>query len=139
MAKNMTAEQIQASFKTLEEHGLANAEINYSEFLAAAMLKRVNIDEERLELAFETLDTEGTGYVDVAALRQSLGAEQSDELLEGMIAELDTNHDGKIDYNEFLTYWKSLERAEKLTPLQRFAMSVKKVRAVNAFRLPGSS
>lgn len=103
------------------------------------MLKRVNIDEERLELAFETLDTEGSGYVDIAALRQSLGAEQSDALLEDMIAELDTNHDGRIDYKEFLSYWKSLERAEKLTPLQRFAMSVKKVRAVNAFRLPGSN
>lgn len=135
LSRNQTAEQIESSFKALEEAGLAGSEINYSEFLAAAMLKRININEERLHLAFETLDAEGTGFVDVEALRSSLGTEQSEELLEGMIAELDTNKDGKIDYKEFLNYWKSLERAEKLTPLQRFAVSVKKVKAINAFKI----
>ena len=111
------------------------SEINYSEFLAAAMLKRIIINEERLQLAFEKLDGDGCGYVDVKALRLSLGTEKSAELLEDMISELDTNKDGRIDYSEFLTYWRSLERTEKLTPLQRFAMSVKKVKAVNAFKL----
>jgi calcium-dependent protein kinase len=121
------------SFK-VEDGEDGSIELNYSDFLAAAMLKRVNIDEDRLVMAFETLDSEGTGFVDVEALRSSLGAEQSDHILEDMIAELDSNNDGKIDYKEFLAYWKSIERAEKLTPLQRFAMSVKKVKAVNAFK-----
>jgi calcium-dependent protein kinase len=131
---NQTAGDIEVSFKALEEAGLADSDINYSEFLAAAMLKRININEERLELAFETLDSEGSGFVDVSALRTSLGTEQSVELLDDLLAELDTNNDGKIDYKEFLAYWKSLERAEKLTPLQRFAMSVKKVKAINGFK-----
>jgi calcium-dependent protein kinase len=39
----------------------SNAEINYIEFLAAAMCKRISIDEERLVLAFETLDIDSKG------------------------------------------------------------------------------
>jgi Ca2+-binding EF-hand superfamily protein len=131
---NQTEAQIQQSFRAIDASGLGGSEINYSDFLAAAMLKRVSINEDRLELAFETLDADGTGFVDVAALRTSLGTEQSDELLDGVLSELDSNHDGKIDYSEFLNYWRSVERVEKHTPLQRFAVSANKIRAINAFR-----
>jgi hypothetical protein len=38
-----------------------SAEINYNEFVAAAMCRRITIDEEKLMLAFETLDVDNTG------------------------------------------------------------------------------
>ena len=38
-----------------------SAEINYNEFVAAAMCRRITIDEEKLMLAFETLDLDNTG------------------------------------------------------------------------------
>jgi calcium-dependent protein kinase len=53
--------------------------INYIEFLAAAMCKRIAIDDERLVLAFETLDVESKGYLDADAIRRAMGAGISDQ------------------------------------------------------------
>jgi Ca2+-binding EF-hand superfamily protein len=56
-----------------------DAKINYIEFLAAAMCKRITIDEERLVLAFETLDVESKGFLDADAIRRAMGAGISDQ------------------------------------------------------------
>lgn len=129
MRKNVRQDKIDTIFQSISASGLGEAEINYSDFLAAAMLKRITINEEKLELAFESLDLDGSGFIDIAELRNSLGADQSDELIDDVLKELDSNHDGKVDYREFLKYWKSLERAERVSPLKRFAMTVKKTMA----------
>lgn len=123
--KNVAQDEIDSIFKTISDSGSGDSEINYSDFLAAAMLKRISIDEDRLRRAFEMLDVEGSGLVDVASLRDSLGADQSDELIGDVLKELDSNGDGKVDYREFIKYWKNLERSEKLSPLKRFSISVK--------------
>lgn len=90
--KSVGQDKIDSIFKAIKEAGLEDSEINYSDFLAAAMLKRISIDEDRLLLAFETLDAEGSGFVDITALRESLGTDQSEELIGDMLKELD----GKI-------------------------------------------
>lgn len=128
--KHVKQDKIDSIFRTISEAGLDSPDLNYSDFLASAMLKRVSIDEYRLHHVFESLDPDGTGLVDVAALRDSLGADDSKDLVDDMLKEIDTNYDGKIDYREFLRYWKSLERAEKLSPLQKFAMTVKKTMSI---------
>ena len=48
--------------------------IDYSEFIAAAMQKRVYLDEERLHDAFHRLDVEGTGFLTKEGLTKILGA-----------------------------------------------------------------
>ena len=71
-------------------------ELNYSEFCAAALLKRLTIDEERLELAFETLDREKTGYLTPETIKQVLGQDGvSEQIIVDVLMELDFNKDGK--------------------------------------------
>ena len=41
-----------------------SAEINYNEFVAAAMCRRITIDEEKLMLTFESLDLDNTGMLE---------------------------------------------------------------------------
>ncbi len=78
----------------LQEHGVAEAEImaifknidtdhsgaiDYSEFIAAAMQKRIYLDEERLYDAFHRLDTEGSGFLTQAGLEKVLGGSYSSD------------------------------------------------------------
>lgn len=53
--------------------------IDYSEFIAAAMQKRIYLDEERLHDAFHRLDVEGTGFLTVEGLTKILGGSFSPE------------------------------------------------------------
>ena len=39
------------------------------------MCSRIEIDEERLTLAFETLDSEHTGYLDASSIRRAVGTD----------------------------------------------------------------
>lgn len=85
-----------------------SAEINYNEFIAAAMCKRVTIDEEKLVLAFESMDTDCSGYLTREAIEKGVGQMLSPNELDEMMLEVDTNRDGRIDYAEFLVFWRQL-------------------------------
>lgn len=102
-------------------------EINYNEFIAAAMCRRIEIDEERLMLAFETLDSNGSGYLDADCIRRALGGEWSNDEIENMMIEADFDGDGRIDYMEFMKFWRNLNLTQNLTPIQRFSKAVRRV------------
>ncbi|KAK3611439.1 hypothetical protein CHS0354_027164 [Potamilus streckersoni] len=63
-------------------------------------------DEEReLREAFRVFDKTGCGYIcasDVRAILQCMGEDLSEEEIEEMIAEVDIDGDGRIDFNEFI-------------------------------------
>ena len=53
--------------------GISSNEIlNYNEFVAAAMCKRISVDEERLHIAFELLDTQSSGHISMQSIRNVL-------------------------------------------------------------------
>ena len=83
-------------------------EINYNEFIAAAMCKRVTIDEEKLVIAFEAMDTACTGYLTRESIENGVGQMMSPAEIDAMMDEVDANKDGKIDYAEFLVFWRKL-------------------------------
>lgn len=119
-------------------HHCCCVEINYSDFLAAAMIKRIDVAEERLILAFERLDPHGQGFIDIARLKEVLQSVMGDdESIAEMFTELDCNRDGKIDYIDFLGYWNSLVRSENRTSKEKLKSGiqqvVKRVRVLGAF------
>eukprot|EP00604_Paraphysomonas_vestita_P003234 CAMPEP_0174821462 /NCGR_PEP_ID=MMETSP1107-20130205/8403_1 /TAXON_ID=36770 /ORGANISM="Paraphysomonas vestita, Strain GFlagA" /LENGTH=429 /DNA_ID=CAMNT_0016038525 /DNA_START=1230 /DNA_END=2522 /DNA_ORIENTATION=+ len=118
-------EHIENLFHSVDVDG--SAEINYNEFVAAAMSKRITIDEERLMLAFETLDLDNTGFLTKDTIRKALGEHMTEDELNEMVQEIDLNGDGQIDYMEFVKYWRETMIASKLTPLQKFFKGVKKI------------
>lgn len=80
--------------------------VHYMEFLAAAIEGRGAIDEERLAEAFDRIDTDDSGYITIRDLRDFLGKDLPQSLLERMIDEADVNDDRKVSYNEFLGLWE---------------------------------
>jgi calcium-dependent protein kinase len=80
-------------------------EINYSEFLAATVMKTKVVTDSNLKLAFHHFDVDNTGYITAANLAQAFkrqGKNYSDEDVEAMIGQVEhCNTKGKVTYSEF--------------------------------------
>merc|ERR1712232_1276749 len=84
-------------------------EIQYSEFLAAALLGHVKVHEGVLRKTFARFDSDGNGYIDAEELEEVLGSSFSTEEIQELIEEADTDANGKLDYEEFLAYFHKPE------------------------------
>ncbi|KAJ5194965.1 uncharacterized protein N7498_008403 [Penicillium cinerascens] len=65
--------------------------------------------DERVARLWETLDTRKEGHVDLSGLKKGLKKidhplKNADDLLRSILFEVDTNHDGQIDYAEFRAF-----------------------------------
>ncbi|KAF4520486.1 troponin C [Ephemera danica] len=61
--------------------------------------------QEELKEAFRLYDREGNGYITTATLREILAAlddKLNNEDLDGIIAEIDTDGSGTVDFDEFM-------------------------------------
>ena len=105
----------------------SDMEINYNDFVAAAMVKRISIDEERLHLAFEKLDMDNTGYLDYDSIKKAVGAGIDDAEIHEMLTSIDEDGDGKIDYKEFMHFWKKMMVQQKVKPVKRLQSVAKKL------------
>ena len=106
---------------------LSDETLNYNEFVAAAMCKRISIDEERLNVAFELFDTERIGHVSASNIRDILGDDVAEDVVEEIFTEMDCRSGDIIEYSEFLEYWRKVMIKNHVTPLQRLCKAVKKV------------
>ncbi|XP_033763698.1 calmodulin-A-like [Pecten maximus] len=84
-----------------------NGTIDFPEFLSmmARQVRDGNEDEELVE-AFRVFDKDGNGFISASELRHvmlSLGEKLTDEEVDEMIKEADSNGDEQIDYNEFVS------------------------------------
>ena len=71
---------------------------------------RETTQEEELKARFQMFDRDGNGLIDRDELKtvmQELGEKLSEEDIDEMIEEADTNNDGFIDYEEFARYMSS--------------------------------
>ena len=59
--------------------------ISYTEFLAATLSKRMYLNKERLESAFETLDVDNSGVITGDNLRDVLGDDFTQDRVEQML------------------------------------------------------
>jgi calcium-dependent protein kinase len=89
--------------KLMDTNG--NGVIDYTEFIAACMGSYGYVKENQLKNAFEYFDKDGSGKITLEELKECLC---NDDLMldEGsitqIIAEVDRDNDGAIDYNEFI-------------------------------------
>lgn len=86
-----------------------NGCIDYTEFVTATMSRQQLLNRERLELAFRAFDADDSGSISAAELKQMLGKSMKgdDTMWAELIAEVDVNNDGEIDFEEFVAMMTS--------------------------------
>ena len=80
-----------------------NGYLDYLEFITAAMNWRRELCESQLQSAFQAFDADGNGKITIQELKSMfIGNEDKDESVwVEMMDEVDRNHDGEIDLEEF--------------------------------------
>ena len=78
-----------------------NGVIMYTEFLAASLEAQGRIEERRVKEAFDVLDVDNTGFISAADLKQIVGANCSDKIIDEIVRGADIDGDGQISYDEF--------------------------------------
>jgi len=86
-----------------------NGTIDYAEFISATMhLNRLEKEDHILK-AFEYFDKDHSGYITVDELEEALKKYDmgDDKTIKEIIAEVDTDHDGRINYQEFVAMMRN--------------------------------
>ncbi|PAN17883.1 hypothetical protein PAHAL_3G161300 [Panicum hallii] len=86
-----------------------NGTIDYVEFISATMHMNRLEKEDHIYKAFEYFDKDHSGHITVDELEEALKKyDMGDEAtIKEIIAEVDTDHDGRIDYQEFVAMMKN--------------------------------
>jgi len=92
-------------------------EIEYSEFLAAALVGRVKAHGEVLRRTFARFDRDGSGLISSHELRAVLGDSFEGADIEELMREVDTSGDGMIDYEEFIAGADSPKRVARTSSM----------------------
>ncbi|XP_057515166.1 calcium-dependent protein kinase 8-like [Amaranthus tricolor] len=86
--------------------------LNYSEFLAVSIHIKKMANDEHLHRAFSFFDKNKTGFIEVDELREALNDEgdevsNTEEVINAIMHDVDTDKDGRISYDEFSTMMKA--------------------------------
>ena len=90
---------VQAIFNGVDVDG--SGSLSLTDFLAASMNRR-DLDERRLRLAFDRLDYDHSGFIDVTDLELTVGTAVEAHNLPAEIARWDTSGKGSVSFPEFL-------------------------------------
>ena len=86
-----------------------DGKIDYSEFIAAACEKSLMLTSTNLQNVFNVMDLNGDGTLTKEELMQMFGGgERNEKIWDEIIATVDLNKDGKIQYEEFEMAMKRL-------------------------------
>ena len=64
------------------------------------------MEEERISEAFQSIDRDGSGYIDKDKLKEVLGETCTAEQVDDIIKAADKNNDGRISYDEFFDVFR---------------------------------
>lgn len=83
-----------------------SGQIQYTEFLAATLEARGYLEEERIAEAFQSIDRDGSGFIDKDELKIVLGESCTAEQIDDIVRAADKNNDGRISYEEFFDVFR---------------------------------
>ena len=93
-------------FKSIDTDNSGN--IEYTEFISACIEKNIYLNEEKLKDAFKLFDADGSGKISRAEIEKVLHIGKHSKEIDEIMSKHDTNKDGEIDFQEFLTMMKEL-------------------------------
>jgi len=95
---------LQAILEEVDSDG--SGVIDYTEFLAATLDKKVYMERDVCWQAFRIFDRDGNGKIDKSEMGAVLGDDGVKNTMKGdlekMMSEIDKNGDGEIDFEEFM-------------------------------------
>lgn len=77
--------------------------LNHNEYVAAAMLGRINIDYNRMLVVFHKLDHNDEGFINTVKLRKVLGDDINESALRSMTRIDNSDADGNISLDQFIS------------------------------------
>lgn len=100
------------ALRLVEEHDVqGTGTIGRDDFVTILTAKYASRDpHEELRKAFELFDADSTGRISIRNMRaiaRELGESLTDDEMQAMIDEFDTDHDGEISFNDFARIMKS--------------------------------
>ena len=110
--KSKTLEQdVEEIYKNLDMDN--NGYIGYEEFVRAAVSKEYFVKDNVLRFAFRYLDKDNSGEISYDEIKQLFiksinDKDKVDEILKGIIKEVDINNDEKINFDEFSIVMKKM-------------------------------
>ena len=93
-------------FKSIDTDNSGN--IEYTEFISACIEKNVYLNEEKLKDAFKLFDADNSGKISRAEIERVLHMSKHSKEIDTIMDKHDTNKDGEIDFQEFLSMMKEL-------------------------------
>ena len=104
----ITKEEVDQIFSKIDYDN--NGTISFDEFLKAAIDKPKLLTEEKLKAAFALFDINGDGDIEAKELQEVMGENNDieDNMWAKMIAEVDLDGNGVIDFEEFKEMMKKL-------------------------------
>ncbi|XP_063900461.1 calmodulin-A-like [Zophobas morio] len=104
LGHNATTDELQDIINEVDTDG--NGTIDFPEFIEMMSKKLRDYEtEDEISAAFRVFDEDGNGLISTEELRHVmtvLGEKLTDDEIDEIIKEADTNGDGHIDYNEFV-------------------------------------
>jgi len=85
--------------------------IDYTEFLASTMQRKVAFKADKLADAFKAFDKDNSGKISVGEIHSVLNLTDKDEKdkIKDIVDKYDINHDGEIDQEEFINMMSKLD------------------------------
>lgn len=107
---DVSIEKVEEIISRFGKHGTEG--IALKDFLSACILQKIVSKEERIQKLFKIIDQDRDGLIDALELHTALQTTRESSLgfCKELITNCDYNHDGKIDYEEFLAMFHARER-----------------------------
>ena len=111
MGNELPLEEIQTMINDLDINGTGS--IDFEEFITFMQRTQSEVEvveEDEVIRAFQTFDKDGNGWLSCAEFKHilcNLGDKFSLEETNEIFKEADLNHDGKLDYREFVQFWRT--------------------------------
>lgn len=109
---NLSDEEVNKMFESIDVNHTGN--ILYHEFLAATLETQHYIEEANLRDAFDSIDSDESGYISKEDLYSILGNNCQESYIKQIIQEVDTDSDGLVSFEDVLKVFRDQKKSDVL-------------------------